>query len=460
MSDTDKTLRIKIETEATGQQGAAQVSEGLKEVTSRTEKAELSTRELRRIFHEMGNVVVPGLGHSLMELAYGPIGVSLALAGAFEFFHKKVEETDKEVEKLGQEEMTAHAEAVENFKKVWEEAKLAVEKYDAEIKQASISKDPAGDRLKSIKEVSAAETEAHAKRIEQLNKEYVLFLKGHGASEAQIAGAEEAGARQVENIKSGSALNSINELGKDIAARTERQKDFDATEHAEENRVARAKDAQNRALSEQKELNNPELIAKDQENVDKQSKAVEEITAVVGRMASDDPARVLAERQLAAAQSDLAAATAKQNEHAERRQKLEETVPAIGSELQAAQAAQAQASATGKANREAITSETTERAGAIKLQGQKSSDERLDQQLNEHISVMGANGQRTVETFSELALATGRSQEQVIALAQAIIDGHYQHLQVLKTLAQQATKHEQQIDILQQQQKNAGYSTQ
>jgi hypothetical protein len=80
--------------------------------------------------------------------------------------------------------------------------------------------------------------------------------------------------------------------------------------------------------------------------------------------------------------------------------------------------------------------------------------------LNEHISVMGANGQRTVETFSELALATGRSQEQVIALAQAIIDGHYQHLQVLKTLAQQATKHEQQIDILQQQQKNAGYSTQ
>jgi len=88
----------------------------------------------------------------------------------------------------------------------------------------------AAERLQCLREVAAAETAAHRKRLEELDKEAIAWMRAHGASPEAIAQAEEARRRELAAAEAAPAHRSMDQ----------RQSGFDVTYQAENERKAQA----------------------------------------------------------------------------------------------------------------------------------------------------------------------------------------------------------------------------
>jgi hypothetical protein len=161
------------------------------EVVPAVELETLSHRETRKVLNEIGNVVAPGAGRALGELAFGPVGAALALTAAFEYLRKKIEDVEKQEEELNQEQLTEHQKSIDDLKQAWVDTKKALGDYYAEMNTAGTEKDPTKKQLENIKAVTDAQLESSKKIIEALGKQEIAWLRAHGGTEQQIAAAEE-----------------------------------------------------------------------------------------------------------------------------------------------------------------------------------------------------------------------------------------------------------------------------
>ena len=161
------------------------------EVVPAVELETLSHRETRKVLNEIGNVVAPGAGRALGELAFGPVGAALALATAFEFLRKKIEDVEKQEEELNQEQLTEHQKNVDALKQAWLDTQKALGDYYAEMATAGTEKDPTKKQLENIKAITDAQLESSKKIIESLGKQEVAWLRANGGTPEQIAAAEE-----------------------------------------------------------------------------------------------------------------------------------------------------------------------------------------------------------------------------------------------------------------------------
>jgi len=164
-------LKAAIELLAEAKNGMSGLSRETEQSGKAAGEAAEQHKELWHVLEEMGNAAVPGLGSALAELGQGPLGAALALISAYEMVRQKIEEVDTQAEELSAMEMDAHRQAIENFQKAWDDCRLSLEKYREAVKSSGQSKDPAADGLNQVKAVSAAQTEAHIKELEEQGKQ-------------------------------------------------------------------------------------------------------------------------------------------------------------------------------------------------------------------------------------------------------------------------------------------------
>ncbi len=224
-----------------------QLSIGTKEAGKAAEESGLSHRELRRVLLDIGNVAAPGAGRSLMELAMDPVGAALALVGAYEAVRASIEAVDKQEEELNQKELEKHKANIEKFKAAWDNARQANLDYQRAVANAGEEKDPLAEQLKRIEAVSAAQTEANLRALEQQQKYTIEWMKTHGSTPAQIAAQEEKNTATINDARNAAAGQSIAQIQADIDQRTKNQPALERASSAAEARAAAADTAQKRA---------------------------------------------------------------------------------------------------------------------------------------------------------------------------------------------------------------------
>ena len=372
---SDKTLKLKIELDGYVMPGTEKVRSELADSTKKlasetadlsdeTKKASSAAEEHnthlqggRMIFGALDRIV-PHLGHALHAAFSGPLGPVILLGMAIAEVYKKIGEVNKALEDLNAAEFADHKAAIDEVWKAWDTCRQEVLKYQTAVKEAGQDKDPAASHLKRIKEISAAQTEAASKEIEELGKVQVAWLKAHGASPEQIAAAQENTAASAENLRATSAQQNLADIRKDIAGRTERQSDFDATQAAEANRVARADNKIGALTKEKGKVSSDEDAKKLDDLITQKSAALERLNEALENedegtlpfsMDTDTKNRV---------QSELDTALKKKALIEKRLAQLEEEIAAAEQEKIAAQAALSRVSAAGIANRGAIRGET------------------------------------------------------------------------------------------------------
>jgi hypothetical protein len=191
MSDTDKTLRIKIETEATGQQGAAQVESMLTKakeqavagnllVKKTTEDAMGATAEhnkhlegARKIISEI-NRIAPGMGEVLHSLFLGAAGPALAFAAAVLEIKKGLEEYNKVLD------AAAQSAAMPTFLEGILAAKAAM----------ADGREKIDDYAESIERVAKAEQSIAQALAQQLELMHAVAAAREAAAKAQQAAIE------------------------------------------------------------------------------------------------------------------------------------------------------------------------------------------------------------------------------------------------------------------------------
>jgi hypothetical protein len=456
MSD-DKTLELLIKLGVIGKddvvaanqllaesrKGTEQMATAEKEATAATEHGLESKRELRRILFDVGNVVAPGAGRALMELAVGPIGAVLALTMAFEALRKKIEDTEKQADDLDAKEFTAHQNAIAAVRQAWIDAGTELQKYDIAVAEAGQSKDPAADRLKRIQEVSAAETAAHLKRMEELDKEAIAYLRAHGASPKVIAQTEEAQRRQMDAAKDAAAQRSIDQIKADIAERQQTQPFYDASAAAAKDRSAAA-DARLKRANQDKQAGDDALsggvldrkISAAQAVLDRKQADLKTAVAGMGPAGLSGAGKEALDTmrdETAKAQQALDGAIA-EKERAQRG--LDAANAAIAQATQektAADAERARVEAAGRENSARITQEQNEVQTKTAVLGQNQTDQAKE-------DILHSPAGRLPYTFEQLAKATGRSNEQIETLLKNIIEHHTSLNAVLNMMAGQVAQ--------------------
>jgi hypothetical protein len=336
-----------------------QLSDGIKKGGEASENAALSSRELRKVLMDIGNVAAPGAGHAMSELAFGPVGAALALFAVYEMIQKKIEDIDAKLESLNAENLAAHKTAVENLWKAWDDARTAQQKYDIAVKEAGQSKDPAGARLAEIKAISAAQTEANLKYLEELGQLKVLWLESHGGTPEQIAAAKQSNQQAIDRAREAGANRSLDEIQADIDRRKQRQSDYDATAAAEQNRVALAEAAVKQAEENKSADNKPEAMADIQKRLDAAEANLRfaensKDHVVVNGISYDAPGMT------AAAQAARDEVQKEKDDLLRAQQADNQKLAQAEKEKTAAEAALERVTESGKANAAAVTSETQE----------------------------------------------------------------------------------------------------
>ncbi len=255
--------------------GLGKLDDGLKLNKHETEEAGLSHHELRKVLTHIGNVVAPGCGRALAELALGPVGAALALVAVYEKVKEKIEEIDKAWEELSSKELESHTQAVEKWKQAWADAAVAAAAYNTAMSTAAMDKDPAGTELKNLQTITAARNKAHDERMEQLKKEEIAYLKAHGASPEQIAQVEESQRISREENKHKEGQVSNQQIEADIENRRKDQPNLDATARAATDKVRAAQQALDKSEKEKKDAEEAAATAKKiEEKYNKQTEVV------------------------------------------------------------------------------------------------------------------------------------------------------------------------------------------
>jgi len=190
-------------TVTTGARAHEDLAQATKEAGKVTEEAGIPHRELRKILFDIGNQAAPGAGRALGELAYGPIGVALALVSAYELFKKSLEADGEEAEKLG--ELLGQpfgTSGIEEIKKKWDEASQSLAAYYSAMANAGRDEDAEEATLKRIKALNDAKIESLKKEIAALGEVTIARLRANGANEAQLDAAKEQTRRQLESLDS------------------------------------------------------------------------------------------------------------------------------------------------------------------------------------------------------------------------------------------------------------------
>jgi hypothetical protein len=172
------------------------------------EHSTISHRGLHMLLHEMGNVTVPGLGRAFGALAFGPIGALIAIVSAFEAVKKSIEANEAEMDKLNEILSKPMTGGIDDLKKAWEDASAALAKYNIQMQHVGETKDPVGQEIKNIKELSAAQIEAAKKEVEALGKQEVAGIRARDAAagkskedtDKDVHAAEEKTRRTVESL--------------------------------------------------------------------------------------------------------------------------------------------------------------------------------------------------------------------------------------------------------------------
>jgi len=129
MSDADNTLKIGINLETTGLEGAEEAKKVVGDTAEKTRTLGKETEEAgqkaaeanhhhgetRLIFSEL-NKIVPGLGHALHAMFSGPLGAVILMSVAIEEVHKALKEYNDELDKEGQDAYAPHLESLEAIK--------------------------------------------------------------------------------------------------------------------------------------------------------------------------------------------------------------------------------------------------------------------------------------------------------------------------------------------------------
>ncbi len=105
---------------------------------------------------DIGNVSAPGAGRALGELAFGPIGVGLALVGVFELLKGKIDDASEAAEKFTEITSNPETGGIEAITSAWEDATKAHAAYEASLATAGQDQDPVGTKVKRLKEIGEA----------------------------------------------------------------------------------------------------------------------------------------------------------------------------------------------------------------------------------------------------------------------------------------------------------------
>ena len=169
MSDADNTLKIGINLETTGLEGAEEARKGVGDTAEKTRTLGKETEEAgqkaaeanhhhgstRMIFSEL-NKIVPGLGHALHAMFSGPLGAVILMSVAIEEVHKALKEYNDELDKEGQDAYAPHLESLEVIKKSWDEATSHQAAYIASLATIGGDEDPIAKHIKFLKEMDKA----------------------------------------------------------------------------------------------------------------------------------------------------------------------------------------------------------------------------------------------------------------------------------------------------------------
>jgi hypothetical protein len=201
MADQEFRIRIISEADNSGVKSATAAHEDLKGETGRLTDATkesaksaehdvLARQEQKRILLDIGNVVAPGAGQALMELAIGPVGVALALVGAYEMLKKTLEDNEAELDKVAEAAAKPQTGGIEAIRAAWENAAKATGAYYAAMQTAGQDNDPVATEIKRAKELADAQTATSKSIISDLGQQTIARLRDLGATEAQIDAAK------------------------------------------------------------------------------------------------------------------------------------------------------------------------------------------------------------------------------------------------------------------------------
>ncbi len=246
----------------------------------------------------------------------------------------------------------------------------------------------AAERLKHIQEISAAETAAHLKRLEELDRESIAWMRSHGASPEAIALAEEARRRELDAAKDAAAHPSIDQ----------RQSNFDAAAQAENERVARADAALKQA------------------NLDKQG--------ATDALSGTAPG----EKNSEARQRALDSAKSENERNQEAPDAANYAVTNTAQEKTVAEAARVRVESAGKENAGRLTTGTEEVRTKTAVQSQIERDQAAE-------DILRAQAGRLPYAFEQLATVTGKTHAQIETILNQLLDYHANTNEVLNALA-------------------------
>lgn len=393
----------------------------------------LSHRELRKVLMDIGNVAAPGAGRSLAELGMGPVGIALALVGAYEALRGSLEADSEAADKLGEELAKPDTAGIKGVQDAWDAAAKSYGEYLAKLATAGKDNDPIKTEIERAKQIVVAQLEARKKAQESMGdkagaeytQQSIDRTKGASSLIAEQDAREKAQRKLEEDAAAASlAQQQANQKYQDDQAKLTKSRET-ATPGTEANKALRKKiDDANAAVEDAQNI--PDV------RVDPLSNTVTDNHAV--------KAKAIADAQSAAkmAQDEL--------DRAKR-----EADQLSGNQIQRdqAKAAADQAATEAKAAAEKNKGRLNELPGEIsqedKLAGIREHSQKVQDILETH-------GAQTGETFGKLAAATGKSQEATMRFAEAIIAGHDNLATRLTIMEQQLAAQRQQTTAMPSQQ--------
>jgi len=430
-------IKAAIDLLADAQNEMGKLSEETKKSGKSAEQAAEQHKELWHVLEEIGNVAAPSVGSALAEMANGPVGVALALIKVYEMVQGKIEEIDKQAEKLDAENFEEHRKNVEALVRTWADAAAAHRAYLDELKAAGEEKDPAGEELKHAEEMLKARTEAQLKQLEAEGKNRLDFMKAHPEwfSATAISDEEQKQKRQQELVKEGAEHERVNLITLDKLSRARAQEELDEDVATKEKAAKDAKaavDKANKTIAGNATGEEIEKAKADREQVEKSLmyKAHEAIAAHDKAFLTDpdspenlkESARDEMERAEAANRARL---TASDSEDQEIRNKqtaaktAEDALPTLTAAQKAAEDALHAAQGKAIANQVAITKENREGKNASDVAG-------VNETASAGIALLGTRSRQFPnETLGSLAAETGKTHAQTEAILQEILSHHW-----------------------------------
>jgi hypothetical protein len=329
-----------------------------------------------------------------------------------------------------------------------DKAIAADQKYLDAVKDAGQSKDLLADQLKRIQEVSAAETEAHVKRLEELDRERIAYMKAHPDrfSETQIAAAEGGQRRKLEAAKNAATGTNIGQTEADIAARQARQRQLEADVKATDDKKKKMGDALAAAQKDQAEASDP----KKQKEIQDRIAAAEDVQTRLQSWQGGGINPAMADLVPSAEidkQQQMKNAAVEEPERNDALAASKEKPARLTKEQADAEDAPSKASEARTAKAGAIQHETSEVNDSWAVQAAKDHQQQIDSVLN---AVTTFHGQ----TVARLSESTGKTNAQIEAMANQIVEGHRSLVVTVRQLMQQLMQQQSQISG----QRNSGIS--